>query len=257
VTITPTVRDSVEAVGDGDHAGHERDPLSLQPAWIPGTIPTLVVRGDTLSQVRIKRAERREYIRTPLRMCPDRSPFLGRELRLLVKDVGQGSVKLADIMEERDSLDATQSALVEVSCLAEYESVYRDPANVGARLGVISIDRVEQRLESCRAQPLGSVAQLVLAKKEAACCCADREWEDVLHIYALRKKCTGYKGGLGRIAAPLEHPQNRSRELLALQLLGSELFWWRSRSAYPISTHSCKQAWKDETCWIHATVTPV
>jgi len=142
VTITATVRDSIEAVGDGYHASHERDPLSLQPAWIPGAIPTLVVRGDTLSQVGVKRAERREHIRTPLRVCPDRSPFFGRELRLLVKDVGQRSVQLANIVEERDTLDATQCALVEVSGLAEYQSVYRDPANVGARLGVVGIDRV-------------------------------------------------------------------------------------------------------------------
>jgi len=77
-----------------------------------------VVRGDTLSQVGVKRAERREHIRAPLRMCPDRSPFLGRELRLLVKDVGQRSVQLANIMEERNTLDATQCALVEVGSFA-------------------------------------------------------------------------------------------------------------------------------------------
>ncbi|HMH25754.1 MAG TPA: hypothetical protein VK542_04110 [Gemmatimonadaceae bacterium] len=77
MTITPTVRDGVEAVGDGDDPGRQRDPLPLQATRIARTIPALVMRGNTFSQVGVKRAERGENFRAPLRVCPDRAPFLG------------------------------------------------------------------------------------------------------------------------------------------------------------------------------------
>jgi hypothetical protein len=59
----------------------------------------------------------------------------------------------------------------------------------------------------------------------------------------------GLKGLLGwdRCAAPDIH-KTEARELSALQQIGSELFWWRSRSACTYFNALCKCVLKDKTC---------
>ena len=102
------------------------------------------------------------------------------------------SWSFADVVEERDALDAVQSALVQAGGLAEYEGVGCDAADVGARDGVVGVDRVEQRLERGRAKPLGLRSHAVLAEQQPARRGgADREWHEVFHGHAVRKNRTG------------------------------------------------------------------
>lgn len=54
VTVATPVGDGVEAVGDGDDARLNRDAPGFEAAWIAAAIPSLVVRGDSLCQVRIE-----------------------------------------------------------------------------------------------------------------------------------------------------------------------------------------------------------
>jgi len=59
-----------------------------------------------------------------------------------VEDIRQRPVELADVVEERDTLDAVQRALVQTAFFAEYQRVGGDPADVRARNGVVGVDGI-------------------------------------------------------------------------------------------------------------------
>ena len=115
-----------------------------------------------------ERRQRSQDLGAALRVRHHGAALLGGELRLLVEDVGERPVELADVVEERDSLDAAQSALVQTGGFAEYQCVGRDAADVRAGDGVVGVDGVEQRLERGRAKPLGLRPHAVLAVEQSA-----------------------------------------------------------------------------------------
>lgn len=99
-------------------------------------------------------------------------------------------MQLADVVEERDSLDSVERALVESGCFAEDERIRRDTPDVGAGFTIIGADRVEQRLERSGTQPLGQGALLVLPVEKAPCRDPDRDGFNAPHAQGVRKKHT-------------------------------------------------------------------
>jgi len=127
-----------------------------------------VVRGDATPQIGIKRAKRIEHFSATLRMGFHRSALLRRELGYLVEDVRQSSVELPDVVKQCDALNAAHRVPVEPSGLGQNQRVRRDPAHVVARLLVVGIDCIEQRLHRRRGESLGFVSRSVLAVEKSA-----------------------------------------------------------------------------------------
>src|SRR5688572_14525818 len=121
MTVPAPVDDCIEAVGDCDNPRLERDFFPLQAERISGSIPALVVRGDAFPQLRIKSDERLEDLRAALGMGHHRQLVFGAQLPDVVADVRQGLVELADVVEERDALDAAEHPVVEIGGLGEDE----------------------------------------------------------------------------------------------------------------------------------------
>jgi hypothetical protein len=149
-----------------------------------------VVSGDSLAKVRIKRAEWCENFGPTHRMCSDSPPLLGRELRLVVKDIRESLVELADIMEQCDPLDAVECSLIEPGGVAENERIARYPTHVGASYGVVGIDGVKERLHRGRPEPFGFGLGRVLPIKEPSGRQADCHWHEVAHGNAEGKNRT-------------------------------------------------------------------
>jgi hypothetical protein len=149
--------------------------------WIPGSIPPLVVGGDSLAEIRVKRGEWSKNLCSSLRVSSHGPPFLRCELGLVVKDVRESFVELADIVEQRDPLDTALGSLIEPRGVAEYEGIRRDTPDVGASYGVVRVYGVEQCLHGCGPKPFGLGPDRVFAIKESARCSRDRYRHDVAH----------------------------------------------------------------------------
>src|SRR6266542_28594 len=106
VVIATRVRYRVERVGDRHNASRERNTLSPKSSRVPLAIASLVVRENSLTQIRIEYSEWSQNVCAPSWMRVNSAPLLGSELCCLVKDVGDGLVDRSDIMEERDPLNA-------------------------------------------------------------------------------------------------------------------------------------------------------
>ena len=130
MTVAPPMGDRIEAVGDRNDSGRERDSLALQATRIAGPIPALVVGGDSLAQIRVERGERSKNLGPALRVGSHGPPLLWCELGLVVKDVGESLVELTDIVEQRDALDAAAHALIEFRGFGQQERISRDATHV-------------------------------------------------------------------------------------------------------------------------------
>ncbi|MEA2762282.1 MAG: hypothetical protein QOD47_1566 [Gemmatimonadaceae bacterium] len=118
VAVASTVRDRVEAVGDGYHAGDQWNSPSFESAGISLPIPAFVVGGHSLGQVWKECLQRSENFGAALRVRHHGPALLGGELRFLVKNIRQRAVKLADIVEKSDALNAAERTLVQTGFLS-------------------------------------------------------------------------------------------------------------------------------------------
>jgi hypothetical protein len=107
MAVTPPVSDSVERVGDCHDSRHQGNSSSLQAARVSLAIPSLVVGGYSSGEVGKESLQRSQDLGASVRVSHHGSALLGSKLRVLVKDIGQGSVQLADVVEESDPLDAS------------------------------------------------------------------------------------------------------------------------------------------------------
>ena len=105
-------------------------------------------------------------------MRRDGAPLRGGERVLVVDDVEERLVDLADVVEERDALDALALVLGEVGRVGEDERVGGDAAHVRAGFRVVGVDGVEQRLERGGGEPLGGAAGLFATQEDAAAAAA-------------------------------------------------------------------------------------
>jgi len=91
--------DGVEGVGDRHDAGGQRDSFALELTGIARAIPPLVVMEHAASELGIEAVEWREDVSAPLWVGEDRAPFGVRQLTVVVNDVEQRFVDLADVVK--------------------------------------------------------------------------------------------------------------------------------------------------------------
>ena len=106
MAVAAAVGDRVEGIGDRDDARHQRNSLPLESSRISCAVPSFVVRGHSLGEVRKKSLERSKYLGATLGVCHHGAALLRRQLRGFVENVGERSVELPDVVEECDTLDA-------------------------------------------------------------------------------------------------------------------------------------------------------
>ena len=166
IAISASVREGVEGVGDSDDTGRERNTAPLESARIPFSIPPLVVCEHAVGEIGIETRQRCEDVGADGRVRGDGSAILGAEWLIVADDVDEGLVDLPDIVEEGDTFDALALVLRELSRFTEDERVRGDAAYVRARLGIVGVDGVEQRLERCRGEPLGDAPGLLTTNED-------------------------------------------------------------------------------------------
>jgi hypothetical protein len=121
-------------------------------------------------------------------MRPDGFALVRREPRIVVDDVEQRRIDLADIVEQRDPLDVSQLALAQICGICEDERVTRDAPDMRTRVSVVGIDRAEQRLEHGSGETLGNQASVALAHEQDSTCRSHREAEIAKHVGGAGKK---------------------------------------------------------------------
>ena len=177
LSVAPAVRHGVERVGNRHDPRLQRNARSAEPAGISGSVPSLVVRQHALGKLGIERIERRQHVGAATRVRVDRAP-VGRAQRLVIMhDVEERFVDLADVVKERDALDGVAAALVESCRFGDDQRVGRHAPNMLSSFGVIGFDRVEQRLEAGGGETFDGLASCALAdEKDGARRRQTREW---------------------------------------------------------------------------------
>jgi hypothetical protein len=169
VTVWPRLRHCIERIGDRNDARFDRDGFALEFTRIPRAIPPLVVRENSLGQIRIERSQRLENFCAFPRMSHYGVALASREPLCVVHDIRDRAVDLADVVKEGDALHAALLALVEIGCARERERIVRDTPDMSAGLGVVGVDCVQEAFESRRSKPLESEPFPALAIEENAC----------------------------------------------------------------------------------------
>lgn len=102
------------------------------------------------------------------RMSLDLAALGSGELGGFIDDVMERSIDLANVVKERDALDAMLSSLVEVCRFGDYQRVLRNAPHVRAGRRVIRVDRVEERLQRGRSETLKSESCPSLAGEQGS-----------------------------------------------------------------------------------------
>jgi hypothetical protein len=77
----------------------------------------------------------------------DETALASAQRGALVDDVEQSGVDLADVMKERDALEAPAGVVVEVGGTSQDQRVRGDAPHVGAGGMIVRVDGVEQRFQ--------------------------------------------------------------------------------------------------------------
>ena len=85
--IVASIGDHVEGVHHRDDSRGEGYAAAAQSARISAAIPSLMVRHDATTEIRIERLERREDVGPANRMRRDRAPLGGIERRAVMYDI--------------------------------------------------------------------------------------------------------------------------------------------------------------------------
>jgi len=149
--------DSIEGVDNRDNAGFDRDRAPAQSAWISFSVPSLMMRENSVRQLRKECAERTQHVGPTPWVHHDGAPLFRRQFLRLLHDVGYRLVDFSNVVEQRNPLNAVQSAFVEIRCAPKRQRILRDATDMRARLGVVRIDRVEQALERCSAERASAI----------------------------------------------------------------------------------------------------
>jgi len=102
-----------------------------------------MVTEHAFSQLRIERCQRSEDRGAASRVGCDGASLRRREVRVLVDNVEQRLVNLADVMKERDALDDLSLVFVELRRVREHERICCNSANVSTRVCVVRVDGIE------------------------------------------------------------------------------------------------------------------
>ena len=170
VTVRPRLRYRIERIGDRNDARFDRDHFALQFSRIARAIPSLVVRENSLGQIRIERGQRLENVCAFARMRHHGVTLAAGEPLRVVHDIRDRSVDLADVVKEGDALHTALLALVQIGCTRERERIVGHAPDMSASLGVIRVDCVEEAFEGRRPKSLESEPFSPLAIEEDSCC---------------------------------------------------------------------------------------
>jgi len=153
VAIAPAVRDAVERIRDRDHARRKRDRGPHDAMRISGTVPPFVVGEHARRELRIERRQRGEHERPACGMRGNRPPVVRRQAIAIGGRVEQRVGDPADVVKERHPLDLVADRDRRARGLGEDPCVPRDPADMATRLGIGSVDRVEQCIRQRGGEP--------------------------------------------------------------------------------------------------------
>src|SRR5262249_55535513 len=120
--------DVIEGAGNSRDPRLDRNAPPAKAAWIPGTVPILVVGKDAGRKIRIERLERREHVRAARWMRHDCGPFGTGEGRPLMHNVVDRAVNLADVVKERDALHGALALLVETEGVSDHQRTRGGPS---------------------------------------------------------------------------------------------------------------------------------
>ena len=148
ISVAAIVSHRIERVSQRNDACRQGDFETPQPLWISGAIPPFVMAEHPFSEVGIERLKWRKYVRAALWMGEDSASLSSGEMAVLVNDVEERFVDLADVMEQRHSLDDFLFMFVEVGGLREDERIRGNASNVRACFGVVRVDGIEQSLHA-------------------------------------------------------------------------------------------------------------
>ena len=167
-SIASIVRDGVEGVGEGHDASREWYGMAAEAIGISGAVPSFVVTEHAFLQLGVEGRQRSENGGAASGMRRDGASLGGREMGVFVDDVEQRLVNLADVMKERDAFHDPSFVLVELRGVREDEGVCGDASDVGASVGVVGVDGVEQRLEAGGGKAFGGFTAPAFAYEQGA-----------------------------------------------------------------------------------------
>jgi hypothetical protein len=104
-TVPATMCDRVEGVSDCDNPGSHWNACPLEPLRISTSIPSLVVRHDALTEIRIENRYRCEHVCALFGMLPHGAALLRAQFGRFMENVEERFIQFADVMKESDSLD--------------------------------------------------------------------------------------------------------------------------------------------------------
>jgi hypothetical protein len=165
--VMAAIRDDVERISNRRNACEKRNAAAGKPPGIAFSIPPFVVGQNAHRQLWIEWLQWREHVRSAPWMREDCAPLLGRQVCAVVHDVQERFMNLADVVEERDALDGSHVAIVEVSGVAEDEGVASHPTEVLARLVIGGFDSVQECFERCGSEAFATFSASMFEAEEA------------------------------------------------------------------------------------------
>jgi hypothetical protein len=177
MSVPSVVCDGVKGVCQAHDARREWDSRPAESVGVATPVPSLVMSQDASGNLGVERGQWREDLCTTYRMRGDCLALCPRELRFLVNNVEQRLVNLADVVEECHALDVELLVFIELCGIRKNKRIDRDASDVGACLGVVRVDGIEQRFERSGREALGSLPPPAFTHDEQRGCDADGEGE--------------------------------------------------------------------------------
>ncbi len=153
-------RHGVEAVGDGQDPGGQRDRLAGQAAGVAGAVVVLVVVGHAGQEV-VELLEVLEDVHADLDVRLDRPVFLGRQ-RLGLLEHHVVDADLADVVEQAHQVEVAPLVGREAELLAQPDGDPRDPLGVARGIRVLGVDRRGQGPDHAEEQFLQLAVELAV-----------------------------------------------------------------------------------------------
>ena len=153
--VSARVRDGVIGIDNAHDARAERNLRSREAARITTSIPTFMMAQHPFPKVGIEPGKWFEHFSAPLRMRGDELPFTRGELATFPNDIEQCGMNFSNVVEQRDTFDATAFVLIEVGRPGENQRIGRHATQVRTCFMIIRVDRIEQGLEGCGREAFG------------------------------------------------------------------------------------------------------
>ena len=176
-TVPPVKGDCVKGVDNRDDTRGEGNVSPFQLPGVAAAVPSLVMCEHAMWQFGIESVEWGQHVRAALRVREDFAMLCGRQFVVIVDDVEERLVDLADIVKEGDALHGALGALVEPQFVREDECIVRDTSYMCACLGIVGVDGIEQGLERRGGEALRALSAGVFVLQQQGACgeCARRE----------------------------------------------------------------------------------